>query len=165
LANHTVYLSLGSNLGERIENLQDAERRLARLGNILGRFSLYETEPVDVAEEQPWYMNCVIVMETGLSPDGLLAGVLEIEQAMGRRRGHAKISRTIDIDIILFGNLQVAAPELTIPHPEMQHRRFVLEPLVEVAPEALNPKSGKAAKELLAELPAKGGIVRRVVIS
>ena len=163
-ANHTVYLSLGSNLGERIRNLQDAERRLARLGSMLARSSFYETEPVDVAEEQPWYLNCVIVMETGLTPDDLLAGVLEIEQAMGRRRSHTKISRTIDIDIILFGDLRVSTAELTIPHPGMQHRRFVLEPLAEVAPEALDPASGRTARELLAELSA-GGAVRRVVVT
>lgn len=164
MAHHTVYLSLGSNLGERIENLQDAERRLARLGTVLARSSFYETEPVDVVEEQPWYMNCVIAMETGLTPESFLAGILEIEQTMGRRRTHAKSSRTIDIDIILFGDLQVATPELTIPHPEMQHRRFVLEPLAEVAPEALDPKSGRTAQELLAQLPA-GSTVRRVVVN
>jgi 2-amino-4-hydroxy-6-hydroxymethyldihydropteridine diphosphokinase len=162
LAKHTVYLSLGSNLGDRMGNLGEAMRRLAELGTVLACSSFYETEPVDVMEEQPWYANCAIAMETELTPSEFLARMLAIEQAMGRQRTHAKSPRTIDIDIVLFGDLKIEDPELTIPHPGMRQRRFVLEPLAELAPGVVDPVSGKTAREMLAELPADGGAVRRV---
>jgi 2-amino-4-hydroxy-6-hydroxymethyldihydropteridine diphosphokinase len=162
LAKHTVYLSLGSNLGDRMGNLREAMRRLAELGTVLACSSFYETEPVDVTEEQPWYMNCVVAMATQLAAGDFLKGMLAIEQAMGRQRTHAKSPRTIDIDIVLFGDLRIEDTELTIPHPGMRQRRFVLEPLAEVAPGVVDPVSGKTAREMLAELAADGGAVRRV---
>lgn len=162
LSKHTVYLSLGSNLGDRTANLEAAMERLARLGEVVGRSSFYETEPVEVAGAQPWYLNCVLAVRTGLDPERLLAEILALEQSMGRRRTQPKGPRTIDIDIVLFGELEVQTPELTIPHPGLRQRRFVLEPLAEIAPQAVDPASGKTASELLAELPAMGGVVRRL---
>lgn len=138
--------------------------RLAGLGEVTGRSSFYETEPVEVTGAQPWYLNCVVAIETSLGPETLLAEILSLEQSMGRRRTELKGSRTIDIDIVLFGDLQIETPDLTIPHPGLRHRRFVLEPLAEIAPQAVDPHSGMTARDLLARLPAEGGAVRRAVL-
>jgi 2-amino-4-hydroxy-6-hydroxymethyldihydropteridine diphosphokinase len=157
----TVYLSLGSNLGDRAGNLRQAITRLEKLGSVSAVSSLYETEPVEVKGLQPWFLNCVAALETRLDPEQLLARLLALEQAMGRRRTEPKGPRTIDIDIVLFGDAVVDTPELTIPHPAMQQRRFVLEPLAEIAPEARHPVLQRRARELLAALPAGAGTVRK----
>ena len=122
--------------------------------------ALYETQPVDVPD-QPWFLNCVAAIETDKTPRELLQLALQVEGAMGRLRMRAKGPRKIDIDVLLFGNLVVDEPGLKIPHPAMHQRRFVLEPLVEIAPEARHPELGKTAQELLAKLPA-GQTVRRL---
>ncbi len=122
--------------------------------------ALYETQPVDVPD-QPWFLNCVVAIETGKTPRELLQLALQIEAAMGRLRMREKGPRNIDIDLLLFGDRVVEEPGLKIPHPAMQQRRFVLEPLAEIAPEARHPKLGKTARELLAEL-ADGQRVRRL---
>ena len=155
-----AYLSLGSNLGDRAAHLRVAINRLAEAGTVRATSSLYETEPVDFLD-QPWFLNCVVALETSRTPRDLLAHALEIEQAMGRLRIPNKGPRTIDIDILLFGDRRIDEPGLKIPHPAMHERRFVLEPLAEIATDAFHPALRKTARELLVELPA-GQSVRRV---
>jgi 2-amino-4-hydroxy-6-hydroxymethyldihydropteridine diphosphokinase len=156
----TAYLSFGSNLGDRAANLRAAVAQLDVAGRLLAVSGLYETQPVDVPD-QPWFLNSVAAVETEKTPRELLQFALQIEAAMGRLRMRHKGPRNIDIDIVLFGNHIVDEPGLKIPHPEMQHRRFVLEPLVEIAPDARHPVLGKTVRELLADLES-GQTVRRL---
>jgi 2-amino-4-hydroxy-6-hydroxymethyldihydropteridine diphosphokinase len=155
-----AYLSLGSNLGDRAANLREALAQLHSAGHLVAVSAFYETQPVDVPD-QPWFLNCVAAIATGLTPRELLALVLQIETSMGRLRMSAKGPRKIDIDIVLFADRIVDEPRLKIPHPAMHQRRFVLEPLAEIAPEAWHPALGKTGRELLAEL-AEGQAVRRL---
>ena len=156
-----VYLSLGSNVGDRSANLRTAIARLGEGGTVKAVSGFYETEPVEL-RDQPWFLNCVVALETSLSPAELLEKVLAIEQEMGRLRMKDKGPRSIDIDILLFGDRVVDERGLKIPHPAMQERRFVLEPLAEIAPQVLHPHLRKTASQLLAALSA-GQIVRRIV--
>ncbi|HEX6822509.1 MAG TPA: 2-amino-4-hydroxy-6-hydroxymethyldihydropteridine diphosphokinase [Candidatus Sulfotelmatobacter sp.] len=146
-----AYLSLGSNLRNREQNLEEAIRRASALGRVVAVSSRYETEPVEVTD-QPWFLNCVLALETTAEPAQLMRELLRIENQMGRQRLVKKGPRSIDIDILLFGNAVVNTPDLTIPHPEMTRRRFVLEPLAEIAPELLHPVTQKTITLLLAEL-------------
>ncbi len=155
-----VYLSLGSNVGDREANLNSAIARLETIGEIVAVSSFYETEPVEVAA-QPWFLNCAVAVETEKMPKQLLAAILDIEQQMGRRRVRKKGPRTIDIDILLFGNSIVDTQGLTVPHPAMHQRRFVLEPLAEIAPEVRHPVFKRTIRELRDALPA-GQAVRRI---
>src|SRR5260370_4209420 len=148
-----AYLSLGSNLGDRGGDLGDAISRVGAEGQVAAVSSCYETEPVEV-RAQPWFLNCVIALETAKTPELLMASILRIEQGMCRKREQKKGPRTIDIDILLFGDIVMATPKLTRPHPAMQERRFVLEPLAEIRPEALHPPLNKTVLELLEALPA-----------
>jgi len=156
----SAYLSLGSNIGNRESYLGDAIARLRALGRVAAISSLYETEPVEFTD-QPWFLNCVVLLETNATPAQLLANLLAIEQEMGRVRNQEKGPRTIDIDILLFGETTLDSPELTIPHPAMHQRRFVLEPLAEIAPEIQHPILKETMRRLLEELPA-GQIVRKL---
>jgi 2-amino-4-hydroxy-6-hydroxymethyldihydropteridine diphosphokinase len=145
-----AYLSLGSNLGERERALREAIARLEAPGLKVRRVSsFYETAPRDV-HDQPWFLNAVVEVETGLFPKQLLARIARIEFAMGRKRLQPKGPRIIDIDILLYGSAIVAAPELTIPHPGLAARRFVLEPLAELAPELRHPVTKRTVREMLA---------------
>jgi 2-amino-4-hydroxy-6-hydroxymethyldihydropteridine diphosphokinase len=154
-----VYLSLGSNLGEREHHLRDAIARLETEGRMVSVSSFYETEPVEFTD-QAWFLNCAVALETTASPQQLIIAILNIERDMGRQRIQKKGPRIIDIDILLFGDQIVDFPALTIPHPAMHHRRFVLEPLAEIAPEARHPGLKKTIRELLQALPA-GQVVRK----
>jgi len=155
-----VYLSLGSNLGDRQVQLQDALAKLAAVGRVVATSSFYETEPVEFTQ-QPWFLNCAIALETNKTPEQLMAAILRIEEEMGRRRVQKKGPRSIDIDILLFDDTIVDSKELTIPHPAMHQRRFVLEPLAEIAPELLHPVLKKTIGELLDSLPP-GQVVKRL---
>lgn len=152
-----VYLSLGSNLGDREANLRQAIRRLQDLGRILAVSNFYETEPVEVKEEQPWFLNAAVCLETSLEPPEVLGATLALEQAMGRKRDKLKSARTIDIDILLFGELVINTSQLVVPHPGLERRRFVLEPLAEIAPDAVHPITKSSVREMLAALPAGSG--------
>jgi 2-amino-4-hydroxy-6-hydroxymethyldihydropteridine diphosphokinase len=155
-----VYLSLGSNLGDRAANLNDAIARLKKIGDILAASSYYETEPVEFTA-QPWFLNCVVALETEKMPKQVLTAVLDIEQQMGRRRNQQKGPRIIDIDILLFGSSVVDTKNLTIPHPALHERRFVLEPLAEIAPDLRHPVLKRSMRELRDALPS-GQSVRRL---
>jgi 2-amino-4-hydroxy-6-hydroxymethyldihydropteridine diphosphokinase len=155
-----VYLSLGSNVGDRQVQLQDALAKLAAVGRVVATSSFYETEPVEFTQ-QPWFLNCAIALETNKTPEQLMAAILRIEEEMGRRRVQKKGPRAIDIDILLFDDTIVDSKELTIPHPAMHQRRFVLEPLAEIAPELLHPVLKKTIGELLDSLPP-GQVVKRL---
>ena len=155
-----VYLSLGSNGGDRAQHLLDAISRLASAGRVVSVSSFYETEPVEFTA-QAWFLNCAVALETTQTPAELMAALLSIEKEMGRERTQSKGPRMIDIDVLLYGDAVVSSPELTIPHLAMHERRFVLEPLSEIAPEARHPILNKTARELCDELPA-GQAVRKL---
>lgn len=160
-----VYLSLGSNVGDREHQLRDAIARLETAGRVVSVSSFYETEPVEFAD-QAWFLNCAVTLETTATAEQLLAALLDIERQMGRQRRQKKGPRTIDIDILLFvdpmtGDAVIDSPELTVPHPAMHQRRFVLQPLAEIAPEVRHPVLKKTIREMLDALPA-GQAVRRI---
>lgn len=155
-----VYLSLGSNVGQRHKQLCSAMERLQSVGRIVATSSFYETQPVEVTD-QPWFLNCAVALETTHSPEQVLKEVLAIERDMGRERTRNKGPRNIDIDIVLFGDRVIALPQLSVPHPAMSRRRFVLEPLAEIAAEARHPTLKKTVRELITEIPDQQ-IVRRI---
>ncbi|MGA7918129.1 MAG: 2-amino-4-hydroxy-6-hydroxymethyldihydropteridine diphosphokinase [Candidatus Acidiferrales bacterium] len=148
-----VYLSLGSNLGDRAQNIARSIEALAARGiPLVKQSSLYETEPVEL-RAQEWFLNSVIEVETNKTPQELMHQVLEIERGMGRIRTAPKGPRIIDMDILLYGSKTVREPNLEIPHPRMADRRFVLVPFAEIAPDAVHPTYKKTIAELLAETP------------
>ena len=137
-----------------------SHRRLERLGRVISVSSFYETEPVEVTD-QPWFLNCAVALETDEEPQELMAGILDIEKQMGRKRIQNKGPRCIDVDILLFEDRVIDSPGLNIPHPAMQNRRFVLEPLAEIAPTARHPVLRKSVRELLDGL-FEGPAVRKI---
>jgi len=156
---NTAYLSLGSNLNDREANLRRALEILESPDVHIKRVSsIYETEPQEM-RDQPWFLNLVAEVETTLFPMQLLRRVRKIEKELGRQRLVPKGPRTVDIDILLFGRFVMDSPALQVPHPRMQDRRFVLEPLAEIAPELRHPVTRRSVPEMLQA--TSGQIVRR----
>ncbi len=150
-------IALGSNLksefGDREASLREAVRRIGALGEVRKVSSFYDTEPVGYVE-QPRFLNGALLLETDLEPRTLMRELLRVERAMGRERegAIAKGPRVIDLDLLLYGDWVLWAEELVLPHPRMEERRFVLEPLVEIAPEWMHPVLGVTVREMLAGL-------------
>lgn len=143
MPHHRAFLSLGSNVGDRKANLEAAVIGLGKERiRVIARSSIYETEPQDVAN-QPWFLNMVVECESEYFPRQMLKVLQRIERDMGRVRAGSipRGPRTIDIDILLLGNIVMKTEQLTIPHPRMLDRRFVLEPLLEIAPELRHPET------------------------
>jgi len=152
-------IALGSNLesqfGDRKANLWEAVERIRDLGDVKAVSSAYDTEPVGYLD-QPRFLNAALLLESSLEPTELMRALLEVEQAMGRERvgAVAKGPRVIDLDLLLYGQAVVNTTELTLPHPEMMERRFVLEPLAEIAPGMVHPVLGVTVGEMLARVRA-----------
>lgn len=142
-----IYLGLGSNLGNRAQNIHAALQRLKAEMRLDQISSLYETEPVAVVD-QPWFLNLVCSGETDLSPESLLRLTKTIEQEMGRKKGLRFGPRLIDIDILFYDDLIISTPELEIPHPRLHERGFTLIPLSEIVPDLVHPLLGMTIREL-----------------
>jgi 2-amino-4-hydroxy-6-hydroxymethyldihydropteridine diphosphokinase len=159
---HSVYLGLGSNVGDRERNLRGALERLSAPDLRVLRISpVYETEPVDYTDQR-WFLNLVVEAETDLFPMQLLARIGKIERALGRVRTVAKGPRRIDIDILFYGKSVVRSATLEIPHPRMAERRFVLAPLADLAPDLRHPVTHRSVREMLDAAPQQ--TVRRLEV-
>jgi len=147
-----AYLSLGSNVGDRLANLRAAIDALPSAGVLVKQVSsIYETEPVDFLD-QPWFLNCVVAVETEMEPHALLQSLRAIESQLGSQKEFAKGPRKLDLDILLYGDETIATPNLQIPHPRMLQRRFVLTPLAKIAPNLRHPSWPATASTLLSQL-------------
>ena len=150
-----AYLGLGSNLGDRLGHLEFGLRELARCGSVLARSPVIETEPVDCPGGGA-FLNACVCLDTALDPNALLATALRVESARGRWRRFRNEPRVLDIDLLMVDDIVICEPGLTLPHPRMHDRRFVLEPLAAVAPGVVHPLLGLEVRELLDRLKVLG---------
>ena len=158
MPNELVYLSLGSNVGDRARNLRQAIAALPDVAVRVQRVSsFYETQPVDYLE-QPWFLNCAVEAETELEPLALLHALRQIETQTGSKKLIAKGPRLIDMDILLYGERVIDIPELQVPHPRMHLRRFVLVPLAELDPGLRHPSWDGDVGDLLARTPDQSAV-------
>jgi 2-amino-4-hydroxy-6-hydroxymethyldihydropteridine diphosphokinase len=156
--NSLIYLSLGSNLGDRAGSLERAIAALPNAGvRVLRRSSLYETEPVDFLD-QPWFLNCVVEAETSLPADQLLNALQGIETLLGSKKLIPRGPRVIDLDILFYGSRVIRKEKMEIPHPRMSNRLFVLVPLAELAPALRHPVLGATISEMLAATLDRGTV-------
>lgn len=154
------YIGLGSNLGQPVAELRRAVSELPARGiEVPVCSSLYRTEPVDTSDPR-WFVNAVALVRFDGTPHELLSVCRRVEADHGRKRRERNAPRTLDIDILLLGERILSTPELTVPHPRLHQRRFVLEPLVEIAPEVVHPVLAKTARELLRECPDRSAVER-----
>jgi 2-amino-4-hydroxy-6-hydroxymethyldihydropteridine diphosphokinase len=151
-----VAVGVGSNLGDRQRHLQFARQQLARLLSDFRMSSAIETAPVGVPHAQGDFLNAAAVGDISLSPHELLHALQGIEREAGRQRPYSGAARTLDLDLILFGTTILREPDLEIPHPRFRERRFVLQPLAEIAPDLRDPVTMLTVAELLARLPPGG---------
>jgi 2-amino-4-hydroxy-6-hydroxymethyldihydropteridine diphosphokinase len=148
----TAYLSLGSNVGDREGQLRATLARLELAEvHVAKKSQVYETEPQDVLD-QPWFLNLAVEVETDLFPMQLLSRLQKIERDLGRKRLRPGGPRTVDIDILFYGRFVIRTPQIEIPHRRVGQRRFVLEPLAEIAPDLRHPVTGQTVREMLAEI-------------
>ncbi len=152
-----VYLGLGSNLGDKEDNIETAIRLLSQNMVVKSVSSLYRTEPMGF-KQQPVFINAVVSALTGLDPVALLAVVKQIEVEMGRKPGFKDGPRLIDIDILFYGDLAINSPGLAIPHERLSERAFVLVPLAEIAPDLVHPLSKKKISDLVSAVSGKQGV-------
>ena len=150
-----VAISLGSNLGDRRAHLVWAVEQLRAFISALETSEPIETDPVDVPEPQPPYLNMAATGETSLAPEALIAKLLDIEKRGGRKRRWPKAARTIDLDVILYSDRTITTPAISVPHPRFRTRRFVLEPLAAIAPDWVDPVTGRTVRQLLDDLNEK----------
>ncbi len=154
-----IYLSVGSNLGDREAHLEEAIDRLGGTVDVVETSPIYETDPAGVTD-QPSFLNLAVSADTDLSPHDLLAAVKRIEWAIGRRPTYRWGPRVVDIDLLLYGDEVVIEPDLLIPHKEMLNRAFVLVPLADIAPQAVHPLAGMTVEALRGQAPGLGTVRR-----
>jgi 2-amino-4-hydroxy-6-hydroxymethyldihydropteridine diphosphokinase len=159
MALQKAYISAGSNLGNRKANLEFALTSLAEKTSVQKVSSFYETEPVGYLD-QPWFLNIVVELETGLSPEGLLHLCQDIEASCGRIRTFPNAPRTLDLDVLIYGDVVMQEDALTIPHPRLAERKFVLEPLAEIAPDLVHPVLKRPARSLLEDCRDSSRVIK-----